>query len=150
MARRRRTVKLRPKAPARERKRRQRRKRSSRAHHRPELLGLALASLGLFLATVLYLGWNGGSVGSAAASGTRDLLGAAAYAAPVALLTIGLLMVGRSALVDLGPFRTGLLVAVPGLLLTLGTAHGGLAGRGLDAIFATALGGTGAALLGGF
>jgi DNA segregation ATPase FtsK/SpoIIIE, S-DNA-T family len=147
MARRKRRVKLRPKAPARERKRKQQRRRST-AHHRPELIGLFLVALGLFLASVLYLRWNGGSVGSAAASGTRDLLGAAAYAAPVALLTIGLLMVARSALVDLGPFRTGLCVAIPGLLLTLGTAHGGLAGRGLDSVFATLLGGTGALILG--
>ncbi len=51
MARRRRTIRLRPKAPARERKRKQRRRRSARAHHRPELIGLALAALGLFLAT---------------------------------------------------------------------------------------------------
>ena len=149
MARRRRTVKLRPKSPSRVRKQKQRRKKAAgRSHHRPELIGLALTALGLFLASVLYLGWNGGSVGSATADGTRTLLGAAAYAAPVVLVTLGILMVARSALVDFGPFRTGLIVAVPGLMLTLGTAHGGKAGRGLDAIFATGLGRTGALLLG--
>jgi DNA segregation ATPase FtsK/SpoIIIE, S-DNA-T family len=149
MARRRRTVRLRPKSPARVRKRKRRRAAPARSYQRPELLGLALVALGLFLASVLYLGWNGGSVGSAAARGTRDLIGAAAYVAPVALVTLGLLMVTRSALVDFGPFRTGLLLVVPGLLLTLGAAHGGEAGRGLDAIFGTLLGRTGALLLGG-
>src|SRR3954451_6306450 len=147
MARRRRTVKLRPKSPARARQQKQRRKQPVRSHHRPELIGLGLVAFGLFLASVLYLGWNGGSVGSATADGARGLIGAAAYAAPVALVAVGLLMVARSALVDFGPFRTGLLLIVPGLLLTLGTSHGGAAGRGLDAIFATGLGGTGAMML---
>src|SRR5262245_36454941 len=146
MARRRRKVRLRRKSPARVRKQKQRRR--TRSHHRPELIGLGLAALGLFLAGVLCLGGNGGSVGSAAADGTRNLIGAAAYVAPVALVTIGVLMLARSALVDLGPFRTGLILIVPGLLLTLGTAHGGEAGRGLDAIFGTLLGRTGALLLG--
>ena len=149
MARRRRTVKLRPKSPARVRKQKQRRKQPTRSHHRPELIGLGLVAFGLFLASVLYLGWNGGSAGSWAADESRHLIGVAAYVAPVALITVGLLMVARSALVDFGPFRTGLIVIVPGLLLTLGTTHGGQAGRGLDSIFATLLGGTGAALLGG-
>ena len=40
-------------------------------------------------------------------------------------------MVSRSELVDVRPFRTGLIVLSLGLLLALGTDHGGLVGRAL-------------------
>ena len=63
MARRKPKRRLRPKTPARVRKRKQRTR--SRSHHRPELAGLGLAALGLLLASILYLGWNGGVVGGA-------------------------------------------------------------------------------------
>src|ERR687887_388768 len=57
-------------------------------------------------------------------------------------------MVTRSELVDLRPFRTGLLVLTLGLELALGRAHGGLAGRVLESVFGTLLGGTGSTILG--
>jgi hypothetical protein len=75
---------------------------------------------------------------------------AAAYAAPLALLVLGVLMLARSELVDLSPFRTGLIALALGLGLVLGHAHGGLWGRALDGIFATLLGSTGALILGVF
>jgi S-DNA-T family DNA segregation ATPase FtsK/SpoIIIE len=135
---------LRPKTPARVRKR----KRKLRGHHHPELWGLGLAALGLLLAAILYLGWNGGVVGGAVADGVRAAIGAAAYVAPAGLVVLGGLMLTRSALVDVRPFRTGLPVAVFGLLLTLGTSHGGAAGDGLDSLFAALLGATGSTILG--
>src|SRR2546428_13759870 len=56
-----RTLKLRPKAPARVRKK----KRAARSHGRhPELWGLGLVALGAFLGVVLYGGWNGGLAGA--------------------------------------------------------------------------------------
>ena len=146
MARRKPKRRLRPKTPARIRKRKQRTR--SRGHHRPELAGLGLAALGLLLASILYLGWNGGVVGGAIAHGFRVAIGAAAYVAPAALVAIGALMLTRSALVDVRPFRTGLPVAIFGLLLTLGRAHGGGAGKGLHSLFSTLLGTTGATILG--
>ena len=42
------------------------------------------------------LGWNGGFVGGWIADGLRGLIGAAAYAAPVALVVVGVLMLARS------------------------------------------------------
>jgi S-DNA-T family DNA segregation ATPase FtsK/SpoIIIE len=144
MARRKPKRRLRPKTPARIKKRTRR----HRGHHHPELWGLGLAALGLLLAAILYLGWSGGVVGGAIADWTQAGIGAAAYVAPVALIGLGGLMIGRSALVDVRPFRTGLPVAILGLLLTLGDAHGGGAGRGLDSLFSTLLGATGAAILG--
>ena len=74
----------------------------------PELIGLGLVALGLFLAVVLWLGWDGGAVGSrierrARLAGRRRPARAAARRS----LGVGGLMVARSGLVDVRPFRTG-------------------------------------------
>ena len=147
MARRRKKRVLRPRLPARVRKRKGTRK-AARGHHHPELIGLALLAIGLFLASVLYLDWGGGYVGGWAANGVRALVGSAAYGLPVACVVIGGLMLARSALVDLNPFRTGLVVLALGLLLALGAERGGYAGRGLEAGFGRLLGETGVLILG--
>jgi S-DNA-T family DNA segregation ATPase FtsK/SpoIIIE len=136
---------LRPKTPARIKKKRARRPHGSQ---HPELVGLLLVALGIFLASVLWAGWSGGVVGGALADSVRGAIGGAAYAAPLACLALGGLMVTRSQLVDLRPFRTGLLVLTLGLELALGRAHGGLAGRVLESVFGTLLGGTGSTILG--
>ena len=146
VARKKRKRKLRPKLPKRVKTRRKGRR--SRSHHHPELIGLGLAAFGVFLGSVLYAGWDGGVVGGAIAGGFRDAFGAAAYAAPLVLTAVGVLMVARSALVDVRPFRTGLAVTLAGLLLTLGHDHGGYAGRGLESGSSYLLGRTGAAILG--
>jgi S-DNA-T family DNA segregation ATPase FtsK/SpoIIIE len=57
-------------------------------------------------------------------------------------------MVARSALVDVSPFRTGLIVVVLGLLLSLGDAHGGAVGDALDGLVELLLGSTGATIVG--
>ncbi len=144
MARTRRVHKTSPKTPSRVKKRRARKARSPRSHHHPELVGLALAGLGVFLAAVLWFGFNGGP----AARLVRDAIGAAAYLAPVVLVPLGGLVVARSALIDVRPFQLGLAVALVGLMLTLGTAHGGLLGDGLESLVALGLGTTGATILG--
>jgi S-DNA-T family DNA segregation ATPase FtsK/SpoIIIE len=134
---------LRPRTPSRVKKRR----RAARGHHHPELWGLGLVAFGLFLGIVLYGGWNGGIVGQRVADAAHALLGAAAYVAPLACIAVGALMVARSALVDLRPFRTGLAVVVFGLLATLGSAHGGYAGTAIGGGLGKLLG-PGAAILG--
>ncbi|MDP8910797.1 MAG: DNA translocase FtsK [Actinomycetota bacterium] len=106
--------------------------------------------LGLFLAALIYLGFAGGFVGDLVAHALSGALGAAAYALPLALVAVGGLMVTRSELVDMRPFRTGLVVAALGLLLALGRDRGGLVGEGLEALFGRLLGGTGAFLVGLF
>jgi DNA segregation ATPase FtsK/SpoIIIE, S-DNA-T family len=151
MPRRKRTRKLRPKTPARIRKKKRPgagRTATARPAHHHELWGLALLALGLFLACVLYLDWEGGVVGGAVADATLALIGWGAYVAPAALVVVGGLMVTRSGLVDVRPFRTGLAFAIPGLLLTLGASHGGSLGEALERTVAWAVGPTGAALVG--
>ncbi|HEX7083318.1 MAG TPA: DNA translocase FtsK [Gaiellaceae bacterium] len=135
-----------PRKPARVKKKRRSAKsrRPLQAHHRPELVGLGTAGLGVLLAAVLWLGLNGGPVRGAA----TGAVGAAAYLAPLVLVPLGALIVARSALVDVRPFRLGLGVAVGGLLLTLGTGHGGIAGDLLESAVAVAVGTTGSTILG--
>jgi DNA segregation ATPase FtsK/SpoIIIE, S-DNA-T family len=137
---------VRPRSPARVRKKK--RAARPRGHHHPELTGLGLVALGLFLGSVLWLGWDGGVVGKAVADGFRDAFGAAAQGLPLLFVAVGGLMVSRSSLVDVRPFRTGLAALIPGALLALGSEHGGLVGEALEGAVAFLLGETGALILG--
>ena len=139
---------LRPKTPSRV-KRRTQKPRRPRGEANPELWGLGLVAFGLFLAIVLYVGWDGGIVGHRIADWVQDGVGAAAYVLPIACMGVGGLMVAKSGLMDVRPFRTGLLVASVGLLTVLGSAHGGLGGAVLGGGLAKLLG-PGAAIVGVF
>src|SRR5262249_12755183 len=121
-------------------------------HHRPELAGLALVALGVFLAACLWGSWNGGSVGAWLARNTHDLPRAAAYVMPGALVGVGGggLMLVRSSLVDFRPFRLGLVATALGLGFVLGADHGGWYGEGIDAVLGHAIGSTGLMILGVF
>ena len=57
-------------------------------------------------------------------------------------------MVARSALVDVRPFRTGLIVGAFGLMLTLGRDQGGYLGQMLGGAVGVAIGATGSTILG--
>src|SRR5947207_3285605 len=129
MPRRKRKGKLRPKTPSRIRKKKRTAKPRSLQH--PELWGLGLVALGAFLGSVIYFGWNGGYVGRALADGLDALIGDASWGLPVAFVVLGALMVARSALVDVRPFRTGLAVLALGLMVTLGRDQGGYLGQAL-------------------
>jgi S-DNA-T family DNA segregation ATPase FtsK/SpoIIIE len=148
MAPRKRPKHLRPKSPARVRKRKHARRRNSQQH--PELIGLALAFVGAFLAIPLWLGWDGGIVGAKIVSGLDGLVGSARLGVPLVLLVVGGLLVGRSSLLAVRPFRTGLVVVVLGLMTILGEDQGGASGEALQLIFGRLLGDTGTAILGLF
>jgi DNA segregation ATPase FtsK/SpoIIIE, S-DNA-T family len=142
MVRKKRPHKTSPKTPSRVKKRRGKTK--TRSHHHPELIGLGLAGLGVFLAAVLWFGFNGGPVTHL----VKEAIGTAAYLMPLVLIPLGALMVARSELIDVRPFRLGLAVTLVGLMLTLGSAHGGVVGEGLEKLVALALGTSGATILG--
>ena len=150
--RKRRTFPLRPRKPSRVKKRTAKRSPRSTGEGRrhPELVGLGLLALGLFLGSVVYLGWNGGYVGAALADGFHALVGGAVYALPVGLVAVGGLMVARSELVDVRPFRTGLVVLGAGLMISLGRDQGGYVGQVLGGAVGIALGATGSTILGVF
>jgi S-DNA-T family DNA segregation ATPase FtsK/SpoIIIE len=141
--------KPRSKTPARVKKQTQRR-RGSRGNAHSELVGLGLFALGLFLTAVLLLGWDGGVVGDKVGAGLDRVIGDARLALPVALLVVGGLMVTRSQLVDLRPFRTGVAAFTFGLLAMLGDTRGGDLGYVLEAVLGQLLGSTGTFILGAF
>ncbi len=145
MARRRKKRALRPRVPARVKKRTKR----SLSHRENELLGLALTALGLVLSVILYLGLDGGAVGSWLATALRDVMGHAAYVLPLALLAVGGLMLARSELLDVRPFRLGLGVSFLGLMTLIGRDSGGWIGLALGGALASLIGETGAAIIGG-
>src|SRR5213596_980994 len=138
MPRRKRKTRLRPKTPSRIKKR-TRRTGKPRSLHHPELWGLVLVALGIFLGSVVYAGWNGGYVGRALADGLAALIGGASWVVPVAFTVLGALMVARSALVDVRPFRTGLVVVSFGLMLALGRDQGGYLGQALGGAVGVAI-----------
>src|SRR5262249_48855502 len=114
---------------------RKRRRGSARGHHDAELIGLVLVAAGVFLACVLWFGLAGGPV----ADGVEAVVGWAAFLVPLVAVPVGALIVTRSELVSVRPFHLGLAVGIVGLMLTLGAAHGGAVGRGLE--WTVALGG---------
>jgi S-DNA-T family DNA segregation ATPase FtsK/SpoIIIE len=116
----------------------------------PELWGLGLVAFGAFLGSVRYAGWNGGWAGRALVNGFDALIGAASWVLPILLVTLGVLMVARSALVDVRPFRAGLVVLAFGLLIALGKDQGGYAGQALGGAVGVAIGVTGSTILGAF
>jgi DNA segregation ATPase FtsK/SpoIIIE, S-DNA-T family len=147
MARRRKRRTLKPRVPKRV-KTRKKRERKTRGHQHPELIGLGLVALGVFLVAVLWAGWNGGYVGGWISDGLDAVIGSASLGLPAALAIVGSLMVARSDLVDVRPFRTGVLVISLGLMLTLGKDDGGYFGTVLGGGLGLALGGTGVAIVG--
>jgi S-DNA-T family DNA segregation ATPase FtsK/SpoIIIE len=145
MARRRKKRPLRPRVPARVKKRTKR----TRSQHENELLGLALLALGLVLAAILYIGLDGGAVGSWLAGVLTNVIGDAAYVLPVALVALGGLLLARSDLLEVRPFRLGVGVSFLGLMTLLGKDSGGFIGLAIGGTLAALVGQTGAAIIGG-
>jgi DNA segregation ATPase FtsK/SpoIIIE, S-DNA-T family len=94
-----------------------------------DLIGLALVAIAIFLAFLIYLGWDGGQAGSGLVDGLRDLVGEMHYLVPVALLATGAVLVLRPVLPAVRPFRAaaGCLFVAGCLGLAAGTL--GLGGR---------------------
>jgi DNA segregation ATPase FtsK/SpoIIIE, S-DNA-T family len=145
MAKRRKKRVLRPRTPARVKRRR--RAARERSHHHPELIGLGLTALGLFLSTLVYLGWEGGRAGEAVNDGIWALVGDAGYLLPAGLVVVGSMMLGRSSLVQVHPFRWGLGSLTLGLFLLLADS-GGYVGTGLEEVVGTLIGRTGRLIAG--
>jgi DNA segregation ATPase FtsK/SpoIIIE, S-DNA-T family len=148
MARRRKRRTLKPRVPSRVKRRKRAKKAEARGHQHPELIGLGLVALGVFLGFVVWAGWNGGYVGGWIGDGLEALIGSATLGLPAALVIVGTLMVARSDLVDVRPFRTGLVVLAVGLIITLGKDEGGYFGTLLGGGLALAIGSTGVAIAG--
>ena len=130
MAPKKRPSRVRPKSPARVRKKKRARRESARGNH--DLLGLGLLAAGLFLAVVTWLEENGGIVGTTIADWLDALFGTARVGVPVVFLVLGALMIARASLVDVRPFRTGLVLVCGGALMLLVAERGGALGTASD------------------
>jgi S-DNA-T family DNA segregation ATPase FtsK/SpoIIIE len=88
-----------------------------------DVLGLALLACGVFMAFVLYGGWNGGRAGHALAVAFGWVLGGARVLAPVAMGLGGAALLLRPLLPSLRPLRIGsaCLFAAATLALAAGT-----------------------------
>jgi S-DNA-T family DNA segregation ATPase FtsK/SpoIIIE len=82
-----------------------------------DVAGLTLVAIGVYLTLVLYLGWDGGRVGSAAQEGLTFLFGKVAYMIPVALFVSGAALILKPLLPAIKPLRTGGICLLVGLLL---------------------------------
>jgi S-DNA-T family DNA segregation ATPase FtsK/SpoIIIE len=97
-----------------------------------DVLGLALAALGVFIGFVLYGGWHGGRAGHWLVVGLGWVLGGARELAPVALLAGGATLLLRPVLPALRPLRTGAICLFAAITLalaagTLGVSSGPVA-----------------------
>jgi DNA segregation ATPase FtsK/SpoIIIE, S-DNA-T family len=91
-----------------------------------DVIGLTLVALGVYLTFVLYLGWDGGRVGSGADTGLSFVLGRVTYAVPLALLAIGAALILRPFLPAVKPLRMGGICILAGLLLAFAAQTAGL------------------------
>jgi DNA segregation ATPase FtsK/SpoIIIE, S-DNA-T family len=103
-----------------------------------DLIGLALVAVAIFLAFLIYLGWDGGRGGAWLVDGLRDLVGDVHYVVPAALMAAGGVLVMRPVLSAVRPFRAAAAcLFVAGCLgleagtLGLGPGEGGLVGEEL-------------------
>ena len=123
-------------APARRSKTRGARRAPARRRPRPRLrpleqrqldvIGLSLVAIGVYLTFVLYLGWDGGKVGSSADVALSFLLGKVAYAIPLTLFVTGAALILRPFLPAVKPLRTGGIFILAGLLLAFAAQTAGL------------------------
>src|SRR4051812_46431369 len=95
-----------------------------------DLIGLALVALSVFLAFVLYGGWEGGRAGQALLDGLGWLVGRIRFLAPPAFMAAGAVLVLRPVLPAVRPFRSGGACLFAALTLaqaagTLGLGPGG-------------------------
>lgn len=93
---------------------------------RRDMIGLAMVAFGCYLGGILYVGWQGGAVGSWLEDGAKLAVGNAANMFPLLAIVLGVLVVLRSELVDPGPFLAGIYLLVPSVLLAFGSDRFGL------------------------
>jgi S-DNA-T family DNA segregation ATPase FtsK/SpoIIIE len=86
-----------------------------------DLIGLALIAAAVYLGFVLYLGWDGGRVGSGVLAGLEYAVGALAYAVPVAVAGWGLALILRPFIPAPGALNVGAILLGCGLLLAFAT-----------------------------
>ena len=91
-----------------------------------DVIGLGLVAFGVYLAFVLYLGWDGGRVGGWIADALAQGFGQVAYVVPLALAAWGGSLIARPLIKTPSAVNAGGLLILGGLLLAFAAQTAGL------------------------
>jgi DNA segregation ATPase FtsK/SpoIIIE, S-DNA-T family len=91
-----------------------------------DLIGLALVAAGVFLAFVLYAGWDGGRVGEWLGVALTNAAGRVSYAVPIALCGWGAALIMRPFVAAPGALNAGGVLILASLLLAFAAGTAGL------------------------
>ncbi len=98
---------------------------------RLDLAGLSCVGLAVYLGYVIYLGWNGGTVGDGSQTALEYAVGAGAIVVPVALGLAGIGLILRPFLPSPKSVAVGVVAIACGLLLALAAQTAGLGPEGV-------------------
>ena len=98
---------------------------------RLDLAGLCCIGLAVYLGYVIYLGWNGGTVGDGSETALSYAVGAGAVVVPVALGIAGIALILRPFLPSPRSVAVGVVAIACGLLLALAAQTAGLGPDGV-------------------
>ncbi len=98
---------------------------------RLDLAGLAAIGTAVYLGYVIYLGWNGGTVGNGSETALSYAVGAGAVVVPVALGLAGIGLILRPFLPSPRSVAVGVVAIASGLLLALAAQTAGLGPDGV-------------------
>jgi DNA segregation ATPase FtsK/SpoIIIE, S-DNA-T family len=91
-----------------------------------DVFGLALIATGIYLALVLYMGWDGGPVGLTAYDGLSNAAGKVAYVVPIALAGWGASLIARPLIKAPSALNAGAVLVLCALLLGFAAQTAGL------------------------
>ena len=91
-----------------------------------DVIGLALFAAAVYVALVLYFGWDGGVVGGWIADALSNLAGRVAYIAPIALAAWGAALIARQKLDTPSALNAGGILLIAALLLGFAAQTAGL------------------------
>ena len=91
-----------------------------------DVIGLALIAAAVYMALVLYGGWDGGKVGGWLSTGLEDVAGKVAYFAPIALAGWGAMLISRPVIETPSALNAGGILVIAGLLLAFAAETAGI------------------------
>ena len=91
-----------------------------------DLIGLGLVAFGVYLAGVVFAGWDGGRIGSGADTALAYIAGAMAGLVPLAVIAVGVALLLRPFIPSPGAFNAGAVCVVAGLLLGYASQTAGI------------------------